>query len=66
MRHEETKESFRDLLATSGVHKIVVNAIRSQRAYPDCTPHDIKILETLRGELRKSSTSLRHSLAEVA
>lgn len=52
------KEEFRDLLATADARKVVVNAIRSERQCPTFCPHDLKVFERIRDELRNTVKSI--------
>ena len=52
------KEEFRDLLATADARKVVVNAIRSERQCPTICPHDLKVFERIRDELRNTVKSI--------
>lgn len=53
------KEEFRDLLATAGIRKVVVNAIRSERQCPTISPYVLKVFERIRDELRNTVHSIQ-------
>lgn len=59
------KEQFRDMLATSGVRKIMANAIRSERVCPTITDQEICMFECIRDGLRTANQNFTRQVAHA-
>ena len=66
MRHNPAqREEFRDMLATADVRRLIANAIRSERHVPSLTSREVRVLETIRDELKSSNAAFSRQAVVV-
>ena len=59
------REEFRDMLATADVRRLIANAIRSERHVPSLTSREVRVLETIRDELKSSNAAFSRQAVVV-